>query len=495
MRVAIVGAGMSGLCVAHRLRAAGVEELVIHEKAGDVGGTWRENRYLGLTCDVPSRYYCYSFAPNPDWSHTFAPGAEILAYFRRQAEELGLRPLIRFDSEVVAARWRDGRWRLELADGTTDEADVLVSATGVLHHPRVPDIPGLESFAGEAFHSARWPDGLRVDRQRVGVVGNGSTGVQLVTAASQVAARVVLFQRTPQWVLPVSNRRYSRPGRALLRRFPRLNRLSYRFYQRQLEFLLGRGAVEPGLSRWLIAVAARANLRFGVRDGELRRHLTPDYEPLCKRIVMSGGFYRAMQRPNVELATERIERVTPRGVVTRDGREHALDVLVLATGFDAHAYLRPMEVVGEGGLTLEEAWRDGPRGYRTVALPGFPNLFTMMGPHSPVGNHSLVSIAETQADYIAAWVERLRSDGVASVVPTADATARFNADLRAALPRTVWSTGCSSWYLGADGRPELWPWTPARHRAMLAEPEAGDFALSLSGRDARRGTSAPPAAS
>jgi cation diffusion facilitator CzcD-associated flavoprotein CzcO len=475
---------MSGICVAHRLRSSGIEDLVLYEKAGQVGGTWRENTYPGLTCDVPSRFYSYSFAPNPDWTRTYARGPEIQRYFTGMAEKLGVRPNIRFDSEVVGARWEEGRWRLRTCDGTEDVADVLISATGVLHHPRHPDIPGLETFEGAAFHSARWDHSVPLAGRRIAVVGTGSTGVQIVSELAGVAERLLVFQRTAQWILPLGNRRYSRLSRWALRRFPALNRLSYRFYQRQLELILGGATTAPGWQRSLIGAICRANLRFGVRDPQLRRRLTPDYQPMCKRLVMSAGFYPAMQRPGVELVTEGIERAEPRGLVTRDGRLHEIDVLVMATGFDAHAYLRPVELVGEDGRTLEEAWAQRPHAYRTVALPGFPNFFMMMGPHSPIGNHSLVAVAETQAKYIAWWVEQLREGRIARAAPTAEATARFNDEMRRAMPSTVWATGCSSWYLGPDGLPELWPWTPARHRALLREPATADYEITPAARAA-----------
>jgi cation diffusion facilitator CzcD-associated flavoprotein CzcO len=477
-RVAIVGAGMSGLCMAHALQRAGIEDFTVYEKADEVGGTWRENRYPGLTCDVPSRFYSYSFAPNPDWSSYFSPGREIQGYFTRVTDELGLRRHIRFGAEVTQARWEDGRWSLRTSRGDRDVADVLVTATGVLHHPRVPPIKGLETFAGAAFHSARWDESAQLDDRRVAVIGTGSTGVQITTALARRTRRLVVFQRTAQWILPVANIPYSPVIRHVLRRFPRLNRVIYRFYQATLEAILGDAVTRRGPARLALDGLCRLNLRLAVRDRDLRRRLRPDYEVMCKRLVMSFGFYPALQRPGVELVTEPIERVEPRGIVTADGRLHELDVIVLATGFDAHAYMRPMEIVGEGGITLDEAWAGGPRAYRTVALPGFPNLFTLMGPHSPIGNHSLIAVAETQARYIMQWIERLRRDGVRSVAPTPEATARFNDELRGALPGTVWATGCRSWYLGADGKPELWPWPPTRHREMLRAPVEGDFETS-----------------
>jgi cation diffusion facilitator CzcD-associated flavoprotein CzcO len=224
----------------------------------------------------------------------------------------------------------------------------------------------------------------------------------------------------------------------------------------------------------VISTAARLNLRLGVRDPELRRLVTPDHEPMCRRLIMSAGYYPAIQRPNVTVETEHVERIEPKGVRLADGRLLEVDVLVLATGFDAHAYLRPMAVAG-AGRTLEEAWADGPRAYRTVALPGFPNLFTIMGPHSPIGNFSLIAVAESQAAYVLGWIESLRRGEVMAVAPTDEATDAYNAELRAALPGTVWASGCTSWYLGPDGLPELWPWSPDRHRRMLEQRHTGEF--------------------
>jgi cation diffusion facilitator CzcD-associated flavoprotein CzcO/acetyl esterase/lipase len=480
-RVAVIGAGMSGLCVGAKLQRAGIDDFTIHEKADEVGGTWRENRYPGLSCDVPARFYSYSFAPNGGWSSVFAPGPEIQRYFSSSADDFGLRPQIRFGSEIDSARWEDGRWRLRAKDGHEDVADVLITATGILHHPRVPEIDGLETFAGTTVHSARWPDELTPEAlrdKRVALIGTGSTGVQIATALGGETRSLLVFQRTPQWILPVPNRPYSPVTRTAFTRFRGLNRLAYRGYQRQFEAMLGTAVVRDGWQRRTIAGLCRLNLRFGIQDPELRRRLTPDYQPMCKRLVMSAGFYPAMQRPGVELITEPIERICSEGVVTRDGAVHEVDVLVLATGFDAHAYMRPIEIVGESGLTLEQAWADGPRAYRTVSMPGFPNLFMLMGPHSPVGNQSLVLIAESQADYAIRWIELLRSGTVTSASPTQAATDGFNAEMREAMPDTVWATGCTSWYLGPDGLPELFPWTPAEHRALLRDPELEDYELS-----------------
>ncbi len=473
-KIAIVGAGMSGLCMAVKLQDAGIDSYTIFEKAGDVGGTWRDNTYPGLTCDVPSRYYSYSFRPNPNWSHLLPPGQEIQAYFQQVADERGIRTHIRFDTEVTAARYDNGRWHLTTATG--EEAfDVLVTATGVLRLPRLPDIPGRDAFAGSAFHSAQWDHSVSLPDKRIGVIGTGSTGVQIVAELGGKVRELKVFQRTAQWIYPMPNPRYSALTRAALRRWPQLNAIGYRFWGGLFRFLFCRAVVRPGFQRSLVGAMCRWNLRLSVRDPQLRAKLTPDYQPMCKRQVMAGRFYRAVQQPGVALITEPIDHIEPRGVVTADGALHEVDVLVYATGFDARAYVRPLRVTGENGLTLDEAWAAGPRAYRSVAVPGFPNLFMLMGPHSPIGNNSLIYIAEDQADYAVWWINRIRDGHITAAAPTDVATKEYNESMKAAMPQTIWVTGCNSWYLGKDGLPELFPWVPERHRELLRNPELADF--------------------
>jgi len=465
---------MSGICLGIKLRQAGLESFTMYEKGDEVGGTWRDNTYPGLECDVPSRFYSYSFAPNPDWTRYYSPGAEIEDYLVRVTDRYGMRDHIRFGTEIAEACHEDGLWRLRTEDGELIEADLFICATGILHHPRYPEIEGLESFLGACFHSARWDHDVPLEGRRIGVIGTGSTGVQLISELAGVAGRLDHFQRTPQWVFPALNPPYRGVTRRLLRAFPELNAIGYRFWRAFFEYGIGRAVVEDGPQRRLVDRLCRWNLSR-VKDPELRRRLTPPDEPMCKRLIVSGRFYDAIQQPNVDLVTEDIQRVEPGGVRTADGRLHELDVLVLATGFEAHAYMRPMVLVGPGGLTLEEAWADGVRAYRTVALAGFPNLFLMLGPHSPVGNQSLIRVAEDQADYIVRWARMLRDGVVAQAAPTRAATDAYNTELLAAMPNTAWLTGCVSWYLGKDGFPELWPWRPERHEEMLAEPCLEDF--------------------
>lgn len=474
MHVAIIGAGMSGLCMAAKLQDAGIDDFTIFEQADEVGGTWRDNTYPGLTCDVPSRYYTYSFRPNPEWSHMLPPGPEIQEYFRRVATERGIRPHIRFGTEVRSAAYRDGRWWVSTAAG--DEAfDVLVTATGILRIPRYPDIEGLDTFAGPMFHSARWDHSVSLPDKRIGLIGTGSTGVQITSELGGRVRALTVFQRTAQWICPWPNPQVSERTKAALRRSPRLNAFGYWFYSRFVRNIFGVAPVRPGWQRRLYQAQCRWNLRLSVRDRALKAKLTPVDQPMCKRMIFAGHYYRSVQAPGVTVVTDPIVRVEPRGVVTADGTLHELDLLVLATGFDARAYVRPLTLVGEDGRTLDEVWAGGATAYRSVAVPGFPNMFMLMGPHAPVGNDSLVNIAEHQADYVLWWIEQLRAGRIVAASPTEEATKRYNDDMKAAMPHTVWTTGCSSWYLGTDGLPELFPWEPDRYSELLRAPQVTDF--------------------
>ncbi|MFI6868462.1 flavin-containing monooxygenase [Nocardia sp. NPDC050406] len=478
-RIGIVGAGISGIAAAAALQRAGFGEFTIFEKGSDFGGTWRENSYPGLVCDVPSRYYQFSFAMNPEWSRLYSTGPEIKEYLCRVARERGLDRHTRFGIEVVGAEFSGEDWRVTTSTGDVERFDFLLCATGFLHHPRVPTIPGLAEFTGPVMHSARWDHAVELTGKRVGVIGTGSTGTQLVSALAGQVPKVVLFQRTAQWILPTVNREYTRVAKTVYRRLPTLGRAAYAC-NRAAFALFSRGLVHPGLTRRFIQWVVARNLG-SVRDPELRRQLTPDYQAMCKRLVVSDRFYKAIQRPDVELVTSGIDRVDAHGVVTADGRRHDLDVLVLATGFDAHAFMRPMAITGADGRTLDQAWAEGPRAFEGVMMPDFPNLFMLVGPHSPVANHPLTAVAEAQSARIVGWLRRWRAGEFTTVAPTAAATARYNARMRAAAPSTVWATGCQSWYLGKDGIPELWPWTPGAYEKLIRrEPDPADYTVSPS---------------
>jgi cation diffusion facilitator CzcD-associated flavoprotein CzcO len=476
-RVAVIGAGMSGILATIELQRAGIDDVVVYEKADRLGGTWRENTYPGLTCDVPSHFYSYSFALNPEWSHRFAPGAEIEAYFEDVARRYGVDARIRYGAEVSRCAFEDGRWRLTTGDGRTDEADVVIAATGVLHHPAYPDIAGLDTFAGACFHSARWDHGVPLDGRRVGVIGTGSTAIQIVTALVDRVAALHLFQRTPQWIAPAANPAYTDEEKETFRRERAAMEAIREDTTRAFEDGFANVLVDVD-SPMLLAIqqVCEANLDT-VRDPVLREKLRPTYRAACKRLIMSDGFYEAIQRPNATLVTEGIERIEPAGVRTRDGALHELDVLVLATGFRVDRFVRPMRVIGRDGAALDDVWEEGPFAYMALTVPELPNFFMLNGPNGPVGNFSLIEVAELQMRYVMQLIDAVRSGRCRQVSPTRAAMARFDAERREAAKTTIWNTGCKSWYLDASGLPTAWPWTFDRFREDMRAPRLDEFDL------------------
>ena len=473
LETCIIGAGMSGMLMAIQLQKAG-KPFRIYEKATSVGGTWRENTYPGLSCDVPSFFYSYSFEPKLDWTHRFSPGPEICDYFERIAEKYKLFEHISFGETIVSARYEDGGWSIETSSGERTRADVLVDATGPLHIKNYPEIPGLESFEGTMFHSADWDHSIDLEGKRIGVIGNGSTGVQMMEPLSEVAGHLTLFQRTAQWIFPIGNKRYSDRERTWTRRLPLIAKLTRAWYKRIFD-LSSVGVIEDGFFRRRMAAGCREHLE-SVKDPELRRKLTPDYQPGCKRLILSTSFYPAVQKQHVDVVTDGIGRIDPRGVVTKEGQLHELDILVLATGFRPHDWGID-NVIGADGQSLKEAWAQGPRTYRSVTMPGFPNFFMLVGPNSPIGNISIIDVSETQASYILACIDLLESEEGKALTPKRDAAESFQADLKEAMKGTVWVTGCNSWYLDPDGVATLWPWTSARFHQMMRRPDFSDFDL------------------
>jgi cation diffusion facilitator CzcD-associated flavoprotein CzcO len=478
LRFAVIGAGMAGILTAIKLREAGYTDFSVYEKADRVGGTWRENTYPGIACDVPSHLYSYSFDTNPEWSHRFSPGEEIQAYFEGAARSHGIDESIRFGDEVVRCEFSDGRWKIETASGYRDVVDVIIAATGVLHHPNLPDLEGLEAFEGACFHSARWDHSVPLDGRRIGVIGTGSTAVQITTTLAPRAEHFTLFQRTAQWVMPQENPAYTEAEKAELREHPeQLHEM-----RAQMSELFAQGfsnavvdADSPVMKH--IEDLCRANLEDHVADPELRERLRPDYRAACKRLIVSPDFYQAIQHPNAELVTSDIEHIEPGGVRTRDGRLHELDVLVLATGFRVDRFMRPIEIVGRDGVRLDDAWEKRPIAYLSISIPEFPNLFMLNGPNGPVGNFSLIEVAELQFAYILKLVDELRSGRTRALAADTQATRRFDEARVEAAKKTVWVTGCRSWYLDDRGIPATWPWTFDRFREEMQAPDLSSYRL------------------
>lgn len=474
IRVAVIGAGMAGILAGAKLRERGVD-CVIFEKADRVGGTWRENTYPGLACDVPAHWYTYSFARNPEWDTLLAAGPDIQAYFERVARDYGVLPLVRFGDEVVSLRYVDGGWEVATASGHRDRFDVLISAAGVLHHPNIPKFEGAESFKGAMFHSARWDHSTPLDGRRIGVIGTGSTAAQLTAALVPRAERFDLFQRTAQWVLPRPNLAYTDEEKARYRADPAALEALVQQYRSKTIDGYATAVLDydsPQLAE--IERLCRENLET-VRDPDLRRRLTPDYRAACKRLVISSEFYGAIQQPNANLVTAPIARIEPEGVRTADGILHELDVLVLATGFHTDRFIRPAKVIGRGGADLDAVWGDHPVAYLSVTVPDFPNFFMLGGPNSPVGNFSLIETCEWQLGYILQLLEGMRRGDYREASATHEAMDRFEDERRRAAERTVWVTGCKSWYLDRHGVPASWTFTYARFVEEMTAPRMEDF--------------------
>lgn len=458
----IVGAGFSGLGMAIALRKAGHEDFVVLEEADEVGGTWWANHYPGCACDIPSHLYSYSFEPNPDWSHAFAPQGEILAYLKRCADKYGVRPHLRLRARVTGADFDEesGTWRVRFVqDGQEAElrARFLVLGVGALSRPAYPEVPGIERFAGPAFHSARWDHEVPLSGKRVAVIGTGASAIQFVPQIVGRVGRLHLFQRTPPWVLPRPDRVMSAAERGLYRAVPGLQRLYRAWIYWTLE-LRGLGFTKHHGILKLAGALGRRHLRRQVPDPALREALTPKYTPGCKRILMANDYYPALSRENVEVVTQDIKEVTERAVVTADGVAREVDVIIFGTGFRVTDFVTPLNVRGRGGLELNQAWRDGVEAYMGTVVSGFPNLFMLMGPNTGLGHNSMVFMIEAQIRYALACMKEAAGRGARFVDVRPGAQAAFNGELQPRLQKTVWATGCRSWYLDSRGRnATLWP--------------------------------------
>ncbi len=486
--VAVIGAGFGGLGAAVALQTAGFDSFVVLERADRVGGTWRDNTYPGCACDIPSHLYSFSFHQNPAWTRSYPAQPEIEAYLGGVVDRFALASHLRLGVGVAALHWDEvaASWRIVLDDGADVWARFVISATGPLSRPLVPDIAGLDRFAGTTFHSARWRHDHDLAGERVGVVGTGASAVQLVPQIAPVAARTTVFQRTAPWVMPRDDRPSPEWRRRLYARVPFLQRLHrWRIYvslEMVVTALIGRGRVGRLVSEG-IRRRGLAHLAASVADPERRALLTPSYAPGCKRLVIASDWYPALERSDVELVTESIIEVVPEGVRTADGALHPLDTLVLATGFAATEFPAPMRIFGRDGVEIARHWDDGARTHLGITVSGFPNLFLIVGPGTGLGHSSLVFMIEAQLNHVIGALCSARSTGVAAYELRRDVEARSYEELQERVSHTVWSSGCSSWYRSADGRVDtLWPgstieywWRTRRFDPQLYEPRPRRF--------------------
>src|SRR5215469_12668580 len=483
VRVAIIGAGFGGLGAGARLRQAGITDFVILERAASVGGTWRDNTYPGCACVIPSHLYSFSFAPNPNWTHSFSRQPEIWDYLEGITDRYGLRGHLRLGAEVTEARWDPGPARWEL--GTTRgglAADVIISAAGPLSEPRLPDVPGLAEFPGEVFHSARWDHGARLDGKRVAVVGTGASAIQIVPELQRTAARLVLFQRTPAWVLPRRDRVITGAEKWVYRRLPPAQRLARLGNYLAREPAFAAFVARPGMLKAAQRIAER-HLAKSVADPVLRAKLTPRYVMGCKRILLSSDFYPALTRPNVEVVGAGLARVDGRTVIAGDGTARDVDAIVLATGFRAVDMPIAGRITGADGVTLAQAWDGDMRALRGTTVPGFPNLCLVIGPNTGLGHSSMIHIIESQLRYIVDYLATLDRTGAAPLDARRGAQERWCSGIERRMASSVWTTGgCVSWYLNAAGRnPTLWPGSTLRFRRATRRVDPAEYRVIMPG--------------
>ncbi|GAB2730828.1 flavin-containing monooxygenase [Kitasatospora kifunensis] len=479
VKVAVIGSGFGGIGAGVRLRRAGITDFVILERAGSVGGTWRDNSYPGCACDVPSHLYSFSFALNPDWPRSFSGQGEIRDYLERVTDTFGLRPHLRFNHEVTEARWESERtrWRVTTTGGVWT-ADVLVPATGPLSDPQIPDLPGLAEFPGQVFHSSQWNHELDLTGKRVAVVGTGASAVQIVPSIQPKVARLTLFQRTPGWVLPKVDREISALEKRVHRALPATTALRRAALFAIRELQVDAFVRRPGALK-LVQRLAERHLAQQIHDPELRAKLTPDYRIGCKRILLSQTYYPALAAPNSEVVATGLREVRGSTLVADDGSEHEADVIIFGTGFHVTDMPLGRRVFGADGQSLAEEWKDGMEALRGSTVRGFPNLFFVIGPNTGLGNSSMILMIESQLNYLIDALTTLRSVGATALQPTERAQRHWNQRLQHKMARTVWTTGgCRSWYLTEEGKnTTLWPGSTGAFRRATRSLDLTEYDL------------------
>ena len=476
----IIGAGMSGICMAKKLRERGIDDVLLLEKSAGPGGTWHDNSYPGACCDVASHLYSFSFEPNPDWSRAYSPQVEIQDYFERCVDRYGLRAVIRYDSTVSAASWDESaaEWEVQLSSGERLRCQFLISALGQLNLPNIPRFSGAEAFQGASFHSARWDHSVDLTGKRVAVIGNAASAIQFIPPVAAQAEQLVVYQRSANYMLPRNDFAYTEADKQRFRRYPLLQKLSrLRWYLRQELFLFG--AMFPGsLRHRLVEIAARKYLEQEISDPGLREKLTPDYLLGCKRVLVSDDYYQALERFDVELVTSPITGIDAAGVATEDGLARPVDVIIYGTGFRATEFLAEMDVTGRDGRRLQDIWSAGAEALRGVAVPGFPNLFLLYGPNTNLGHNSIIHMVEAQVGYISACLDKVLANNISSIEADANASTRFNEKLQRDLEKTVWGGECGSWYKNESGKiTNNWPHSSTRFAINMRYPEYTEYQL------------------
>lgn len=463
-----------------QLARAGLDTFTIYEKGERVGGTWRANTYPGCECDIPSALYSYSFAPYADWPSKWSHQPIILDYLEKCADRFKLRPHIRLSTQVAEVGWQEAarQWQVTTTDGSREDFDVVVSATGQLSRPRWPEIPGRDSFAGVSFHSAEWNHSHDLTGRRVAVIGNAASAVQFIPEIAPIVETLLVFQRSANWMLPKNDRDYPEWEKAILRALPALSKL-----RRFMVWLKGELMIYPAMHREsrmrrLLERKCKEYIAETISDPALHKKLVPDYPLGAKRVLFSDNYYSAVEQHGVRIITDRIERITENAVVAADGVVHEVDTIIYATGFETNDYLSPMRVVGRNGVVLNDAWRDGPEACLGVTVSGFPNLFFLYGPNTNLGHNSIVMMIESQVRYILSCLEQMRTQRIAAVDVRREVQEAYNREIQQRLAESSWATVGDSWYVHDGKVTNNWPGRTTEYRRRTSHCDLADFELT-----------------
>ncbi len=472
-KIIIVGSGFAGICMGIKLKQAGMNDFIILEKAEQLGGTWRENTYPGAECDIPSALYSYSFAPNPNWEHVWSKRKQIFQYQKDVAESFDLMPHFRFGVRVFSAQYDQKQWLIDTNNGTFC-AQHFISAIGQLHERFTPEIDGTGSFEGHQFHAAKWDHDVDLKNKRIAVIGSAASAVQLIPEIAKQAKELVVFQRSPNWMMSKPNRAYSNLEKWLAKRVPMLSK-AYRSFL----YLLADGVLYPALrgnalAKWFVKLRVQWNLRKYVKDPALRKKLTPSYPVGAKRILFSHTFYQTLAKPNVRLETEAISHFTANGIETQNGQKYIVDVAVFATGFITNPFFKSIKILGEQ-QSLQQAWQDGAQAYLGIYTNGFPNLHMMYGPNTNLGHNSIIIMIEAQADFITKNITRLDAQNKVTIQVTKEAESKYNHELQGRLKDMVFSKITRSWYMDNGKITNNWAGSTWEYKKRLAENDLNAF--------------------
>lgn len=479
-KVAIIGAGFGGIAMAIRLQQQGIHDFILLEKGHEFGGTWRDNQYPGAACDVQSHLYSLSFAPKSNWSKRYAEAPEIFSYIQDLVNDYKLRAFCRLNTEVLSAHYQAERclWQLQLQDQSILEAQFVIFASGPLHIPQIPPIPGIEKFQGKVFHSAQWDHTYDLNGKNVASIGTGGSAIQYVPEIAPQCKQLYVMQRTAAWIIPRDERVYHPLEKTLFEKYDWFRKLHRaRLYWSNESRVIP--IVKPGIMKYTQKLA-ELFIKYQIKDPELAQKLTPDYIMGCKRILVSNSYFPTFNRRNVELVTEKIQELTENSIITQDGQERPIDCLIYGTGFitDPRIYMKNFQCTGLDNLQLNEVWKQGAESYYGICMKGFPNLFQLLGPNTLLAHNSVIFMIEAQVDYILQLMQRVDQSYSDAIMVKEQAQDTFNQQVQHMFEQTVWQSGCVSWYQQEGGKNfALWPTYTWKYWLKTKKPNTADYRL------------------